>query len=162
MKKLFLYGPPASGKSTLARRLALEYGREAVDLDEVIVRRTGRSISDFFAAEGEAAFRALEREVTAEIGKLSGKIILTGGGVVKDRRNYAALHQNGRIYHLLRDLDQLPTEGRPLSQTTKLTAMWEERRPMYEYFRDAAIDNNGAIGDTVEKIWREFYENSGS
>ena len=56
MKKLFLYGPPASGKSTLARRLALEYGREAVDLDEVIVRRTGRSISDFFAADHNSIF----------------------------------------------------------------------------------------------------------
>ena len=162
MTNIVLIGMPGCGKSTVGAKLAELTGREAVDLDALIAERAGIPIPEIFASHGEAAFRALEREVTAEAGKQSGKIILTGGGVVKDRRNYAALHQNGRIYHLLRDLDQLPTEGRPLSQTTKLTAMWEERRPMYEYFRDAAIDNNGAIGDTVEKIWREFYENSGS
>ena len=57
-------------------------------------------IPEIFASNGEDAFRALEREVTAEIGKLSGKIILTGGGVVKDRRNYAPLHQNGDIFFI--------------------------------------------------------------
>ena len=162
MTNIVLIGMPGCGKSTVGAKLAELTGREAVDLDALIAERAGIPIPEIFASHGEAAFRALEREITAEAGKQSGKIILTGGGVVKDRRNYAALHQNGRIYHLLRDLDQLPTEGRPLSQTTKLTTMWEERRPMYEYFRDVAIDNNGAIGDTVEKIWREFYENSGS
>ena len=120
------------------------------------------SIPEIFARQGEDAFRALERDVTAEAGKLTGKIILTGGGVVKDQRNYAPLRQNGRIYHLLRDLDQLPTDGRPLSQTTKLTAMWEERRALYERFRDTAIDNHGTIEETAQTIWRDFCESSGS
>ncbi len=162
MTNIVLIGMPGSGKSSVGARLAELTGREAVDLDALIAQKAGMSIPDIFAGQGEAAFRTLEREVTAEAGKLTGKIILTGGGVVKDRRNYAPLRQNGRIYHLLRDLDLLPTEGRPLSQTTKLTAMWEERRPMYESFRDAAIDNNGAMEDTVQTIWRDFCENSGS
>ena len=162
MTNIVLIGMPGSGKSSVGARLAELTGREAIDLDTLIAEKAGMSIPDIFAGQGEAAFRALEREVTAEAGKLTGKIILTGGGVVKDRRNYAPLRQNGRIYHLLRDLDLLPTEGRPLSQTTKLTAMWEERRPMYEAFRDAAIDNNGAMEDTVQTIWRDFCENSGS
>ena len=72
----------------LARELAdlASQGREAIDIDARIVEKAGCSIPEIFAAEGEAAFRALEREVTTEVGKLSGKIILTGGGVVKDRR----------------------------------------------------------------------------
>ena len=131
-------------------------------LAAVIAEKAGMPIPEIFATQGEAAFRALEREVTNQAGKQSGKIILTGGGVVKDRRNFASLHQNGRIYHLLRDLDRLPTDGRPLSQTTKLTDMWAERRPMYESFRDAAIDNNGSMEETVNMIWRDFCENSGS
>jgi len=162
MTNIVLIGMPGSGKSSVGARLAELTGREAVDLDALIAAKAGMSIPEIFAGQGEAAFRALEREVTAEAGKLSGKILLTGGGVVKDQRNYAPLRQNGRIYHLLRDLELLPTEGRPLSQTTKLTAMWEERRPMYERFRDAVIDNNGVMEDTVQTIWRDFCENSGS
>ena len=162
MTNIVLIGMPGCGKSSVGARLAEVTGREAVDLDALIAEKAGMPIPEIFATQGEAAFRALEREVTAEAGKQSGKIILTGGGVVKDRRNYASLHQNGRIYHLLRDLDRLPTDGRPLSQTTKLTDMWTERRPMYESFRDAAIDNNGSMEETVNMIWRDFCENSGS
>ena len=126
------------------------------------MERAGRSIPDIFAQEGEAAFRALEREETANAGKLSGKIILTGGGVVKDPRNYGSLHQNGRIYHLVRDLNALPTDGRPLSQGADLKAMWAQRAPLYARFRDAAVENGGTVGGTTALIRRDFCENSGS
>ena len=162
MTNIVLIGMPGCGKSTLGLALAELTGREAIDLDQKIVEQAGCSIPEIFAAEGEAAFRALERDVTAEIGKLSGKIILTGGGVVKDRRNYAPLHQNGRIYHLVRDLNTLPTDGRPLSQSTDLTVLWKEREPLYTAFRDAVIDNNGPVEETAAAIWRDFFENSGT
>ena len=145
----------------LFRSLAALTGREAIDLDQRIVEKAGRSIPEIFALEGEAVFRALEREVTAEVGKLSGKIILTGGGVVKNLRNYAPLHQNGRIYHLLRDVSLLPTDGRPLSQGADLAAMWAEREPMYVRFRDVLIKNNSSVEETAQMIWRDFCENSG-
>jgi shikimate dehydrogenase len=162
MTNIVLIGMPGCGKTTVGQALARISGREAIDLDACIVEKAGCSIPEIFARDGEAVFRALEREVTAEVGKLSGKIILTGGGVVKDMRNYAPLHQNGRIYHLMRALDTLPTDGRPLSQTTALTALWEERKALYEAFRDEVIDNNGAVEDTAAAIWRDFCENSGA
>ncbi len=99
--------------------------------------------------------------MTAACGALSGKLLLTGGGVVKTLENYAALHQNGRIYQLLRPLELLPTDGRPLSQGADLAAMWAERAPLYERFRDAAIDNSGTVEQTAQAIWRDFCENSG-
>jgi shikimate dehydrogenase len=162
MTNIVLIGMPGCGKTTVGAALAELSGREAIDLDAKIVEKAGRSIPDIFAQEGERAFRVLEREVTAEVGKLSGKILLTGGGVIKDRRNYAPLHQNGRVYHLTRDLNVLPTDGRPLSQTTDLTAMWAERKPLYQAFRDVEIDNNGSLADTAGAIWRDFCENSGA
>ena len=158
---LVLIGMPGCGKTTVGAALAALTGREAIDIDQRIAERAGCSIPEIFAQGGEAAFRALEREETAEAGKLSGKLILTGGGVVKDPRNYAALHQNSRIYHLIRSLDALPTEGRPLSQGADLAAMWAERAPLYQRFRDAAIDNNGTAADTAAAIWRDFCEHSG-
>ena len=88
-------------------------------------------------------------------------ILLTGGGIVKTAANYDALHQNGRIYQLVRDLSLLPTEGRPLSQGADLDAMWRERAPLYARFRDAVIDNNGTVEDTAAAIWRDFCAHSG-
>ena len=159
---IVLVGMPGSGKTTVGQALAELTGREAVDVDQRIVARAGCSIPEIFARDGEETFRALEREETAKAGKLSGKIILTGGGVIMDARNYAPLHQNGRIYHLIRDLDILPTDGRPVSQSTDLHALWEKRAPFYARFRDAAIDNSGTVEATAAAIWRDFCENSGA
>ena len=159
---IVLIGMPGSGKTTVGEALSRLTGREAIDIDQRIVARAGRSIPEIMAAGGEEAFRTLEREETAAAGMLSGKILLTGGGVVKDARNYASLRQNGRIYHLTRDLDLLPTEGRPLSQTTDLHVMWEQRKPMYERFRDVVMDNSGTVEETAMEIWRDFCENSGT
>ena len=161
MTNIVLIGMPGCGKTTVGEKLARLTGREAIDIDQRIEARTGRTIPEIFAADGEAAFRELEREETAKAGMLSGKIILTGGGVVKDARNYAALHRNGRIYHLLRDLSLLPTEGRPLSQSNALSDLWEQRAPLYELFRDATVENHGSAEAAAETIWRDFYENSG-
>ena len=81
--------------------------------------------------------------------------------MVKTPENRAALRQNGRVYHLLRDLEVLPTDGRPLSQGADLAAMWREREPLYRAFRDVTADNNGPAADTARAIWRDFCEVSG-
>ena len=159
---IVLIGMPGCGKTTVGQALAELTGREPIDIDQRIVARAGCSIPEIFAQGGETAFRALEREETTEAGKLSGKIILTGGGVIMDQRNYAPLHQNGRIYHLIRDLDILPTDGRPVSQSTDLHTLWETRAPLYARFRDAAIENSGTVEETAAAIWRDFCENSGT
>ena len=80
---------------------------------------------------------------------------------MKTPENYGALRQNGRIYHLLRDVGALSTDGRPLSQGADLAAMWRERKPLYERFRDVVIDNNGPAEETARAIWRDFCAYSG-
>ena len=161
MTNIVLIGMPGCGKTTVGQALAALTGREAIDIDQRIVDRAGCSIPEIFAQGGETAFRALEREETAKAGMLSGKILLTGGGVVKDSRNEDSLRQNGRIYHLIRDLDSLPTEGRPLSQRADLHTMWAEREPLYTRFRDVIIENDGTAEEAAAAIWRDFYEHSG-
>ena len=161
MTSIILIGMPGSGKTTVGEALARLTGREAIDLDARIEEAAGCSIPEIFAAEGESGFRAREAAAAAEAGKRTGVILLTGGGIVKTAANYAALHQNGRIYQLVRDLTLLPTEGRPLSQGADLAAMWQERAPLYQRFRDAEIDNSGTVDDTAAAIWREFSEHSG-
>lgn len=161
-QNLVLIGMPGCGKTTVGQCLSQLTGREAVDTDERIVQAAGKSIPEIFAQEGEAAFRRLEQKVVRQVGKLSGKLILTGGGVVTRRENYAPLHQNGRIYELLRDVELLAREGRPLSAGEgSLTAMAQLRRPMYTAFRDVAIENHRPPQETAAEIWRDFCEHSG-
>lgn len=152
MENIVLIGMPGSGKSSVGRALAEATGKTFVDADEEIVKLAGRPIPDIFARDGEEVFREYETRALAELCKRSGLIVATGGGCVTRERNYPHLHQNSTIFWLRRDLDLLPTDGRPLSQSQRLTDMYTVRRPMYERFADHAIDNDGTIGDAVEKI----------
>ncbi len=153
MENIILIGMPGSGKSAIAAALSEKLARRAVDSDAEIVRRAGKSIPEIFREEGEEAFRRLESEVLRDLGKESGLIIATGGGVVTRKENYAPLHQNGTLFHIRRDLASLPTEGRPLSQAGKLSEMWEVRKALYEAFCDIEIENDATVTVAAEKIW---------
>ncbi len=153
---IVLIGMPGCGKSTAGQALADTLSRPFLDLDAEIAKKARKSIPDIFAQDGEAAFRQLESDVVREAGNRTGCVISTGGGVVTRRENYAPLHQNGVILHLRRDLDRLPTEGRPLSRSTALADMWKTRAPLYADFADAAVDNNGPLADTIAQIKKEL------
>lgn len=152
MENIILVGMPGCGKTTIGRLLARETGKQFVDADEALEARVGRKITDIIPTDGEAAFRCLETETLAELGKQSGFVIATGGGCVTQERNYPLLHQNGTILWLTRALDKLPIEGRPLSQTGKLQQMLATRQPMYRRFADAVIENDGTVEETLAQI----------
>ena len=162
MTNIVLIGMPGSGKTTIGTLLAEISGRETIDIDEEIVRIAGCSIPELFQTIGEEGFRKMETEAVRDAGKQSGKIIMTGGGVVTRQENYAPLHQNGRIYQLERDLSRLPVDGRPISQKTPLEELVRKRMPMYQAFRDVLVSNNAAPSDAAEMIWRDFNESSGN
>lgn len=155
MENIILIGMPGSGKSTIGRLLSEKTGHKFVDADEEIIRLAGRSIPEIFAQDGEDAFRDWETKALAELGKQSGLIIATGGGCVTKERNYPLLHQNGEIFWIRRDLSELPTDGRPLSQQGKLSEMYRIREPMYNAFKDRVIDNDGTPEDAVNRILKE-------
>jgi shikimate kinase len=77
-----LVGAPGSGKSTVGALLADRLGLPFLDVDAVIEERTGRSIAEIFADDGEPAFRALEEQVTAELLGHLGVLSLGGGAVL--------------------------------------------------------------------------------
>lgn len=151
-ENIVLIGMPGCGKTSVAAELARRTGKVAVDADAEIVAAAGMSIPEIFAQGGEEAFRKLETEVLEQLGKRSGIILSTGGGCVTRKENYPLLHQNGQIFWLKRDISQLPTNGRPISQSTDLGMLYEIRRPLYEAFADHVIDNNGTVQEAAEKI----------
>lgn len=151
MENIILIGMPGCGKSTIGKALAEKLGRPFVDADAEIVKEIG-DIPTFFATHGEEAFRKAETAVLARLGKASGLVLATGGGCVTREENYPLLHQNGRIIRICRDITSLPTEGRPVSQSTDLTELFQKRDPLYTRFADACVENTGTVEQVVKKI----------
>ena len=153
---IVLIGMPGSGKTTIGSEIARIMGRKFIDVDSVIVDVAGMRISDIFAKYGEEVFRRYEREQTLEASKNYDCVIATGGGVVKDIKNYYPLHDHGYICQIYRQISLLPTDGRPLSQANNLEVMYMQRKPMYEFFRDSVVNNNGTPVEAAKKVINDF------
>ena len=96
---IFLTGAPASGKTTLGRRLAAALGVSFTDLDAEIVRRAGRSIPEIFAAGGEPAFRDIESQTLAAVaGEAAPGVVALGGGTLLSDANRALCEKAGTVF----------------------------------------------------------------
>jgi len=97
MKPVFLYGPPASGKTTLGKRLAEALKVPFVDLDAAIVDAAGKSIPEIFAQEGEAAFRDRESKTLESVIAGEAPIVSLGGGTLLRPENRALCEAKGTV-----------------------------------------------------------------
>ena len=154
MENIILIGMPGCGKTTVGASLAKILSRPLKDADTELEQVVGRKITEILLIDGEASFRSLESETLLDLGKQSGLIIATGGGCVTIPNNYEKLHRNGIIVWLKRDLDLLPTDGRPLSQTGHLQEMYQKRAPLYAHFADFSVENSGDPQETAGEIIR--------
>ena len=98
-RAIFIYGAPASGKSTLGKALAERLGVGFVDLDERIVAEAGVSIPEIFKTRGEAAFRDLESKVFRDVIS-DPKVVSLGGGTLLRDENRALCEENGIVFCL--------------------------------------------------------------
>lgn len=152
MENLVLVGMPGCGKSTVGQILAEKLNKTFVDADCQIVDTAGMPIPKIFDTAGEDGFRKIETRALSQLGQRSGLVIATGGGCVTRQVNYPHLHRNGTIIWLERDLEKLPTDGRPLSKAGALDKMYSVRKPLYEQFADLSIENDADPESTSEKI----------
>ena len=122
MKPLFLYGPPGSGKTTLGKKLAERLALSFYDLDVVIRDEAGCSIPEIFAREGEAGFRAREKQTLARFLKAGRCVVALGGGSLLDPESRAAAEQHATVVCLACPLDVLRSRIRLAPGTRPLVA----------------------------------------
>jgi len=156
-RNVILVGMPGCGKTTVGKAAAKLLEREFVDADLAFSQRFGQTPAEVITRQGEPAFRELESQLLQELGSGTGKVIATGGGAVLRRENHAALRQNGRVYWLVRDLEELATKGRPLSaQPGALERLWEQRAPLYEACAHVRLPNEGIRNRTAQQLVQDF------
>jgi shikimate kinase len=154
-----------SGKSTVARVMAERLHRVVLDSDDMIERRTGRTLRDIFATDGETVFRSIETEVLHEaLQSTEPCIIAAAGGVVLSEANRAALRSSGaRVVWLCADpatlVDRVRGAGhRPLLDADPagtLQRMFTEREHLYREVADAIVLVDGrSVADVVEALLR--------
>jgi shikimate kinase len=97
----------AVGKSAVGRNLAKRLHKHFVDLDRMIEKRAGLKVREIFDAKGETYFRELEKQTLAEILKLPGHVIATGGGVVMDEENLRLLREKTLLVCLMASTDAI-------------------------------------------------------
>ncbi len=159
---IVLTGFMGTGKTTVGRLLAERLGRPFVDMDAEIERRTGRSIPEIFAQEGEAAFRQQEAALAAELGQQSGLVIATGGGTLLAAQNRRALGANGIIVELYASPDALverlraETAQRPMlagsDPVKRLHDLYERRRATYDVLPHRVDTTHRAPNQVVDAL----------
>ena len=151
-RNVYLIGPMGSGKTAVGRRLAALLGKQFIDSDAEIEKRTGVDIRYIFEREGEALFRERERDVIADLTTLDGVVVATGGGVILDAKNRERLAETGIVVYLETTIDTLvrrtkAAKTRPLlindDPHSVLERMMVVRRPLYEKAADLRIETTG-------------------
>jgi shikimate kinase len=100
IKNFVLIGFMATGKTVIGRNLAGLLKREFVDTDAAIEKLTGKTVSQIFAAEGEARFRLEEELLVQKLSSRDNLVIATGGGLVLNPENLRLLKKNGVLIAL--------------------------------------------------------------
>ncbi len=136
---VYLVGFMGTGKSTVGARLAELLGWNFIDLDEAIERRAGTPITQIFSLQGEACFRALEREELQRASVQKHTVVAVGGGAFCSSENQEIITATGISVWLDAPVELIfarcydAGDERPLFATMlEMAELMERRRRFYE------------------------------
>jgi shikimate kinase len=145
---LILVGLPGVGKTTIGKAVARRLGRQFLDFDQEIERRSGMEVREIFRLKGEEHFREMEFALTKELSVTGGMVLSPGGGWIAQQRSVELLRSNGRIIYLRASPEAVArrlrrVETRPLlagrDPVVALRELYQKRRALYET-ADAVLD----------------------
>jgi shikimate kinase len=154
-----LVGAPGSGKSTVGALLADRLGLPFADVDAVIESRVGKPVSEIFADDGEAVFRAFEESTTAELLDRPGVVSLGGGAVLSPATRQAL--QGHRVVWLQVSAGNAAkrvglNEARPLllgNVRGTLIRLLAQRTPLYAEVATETVNTDDTdAGAIVQRI----------
>lgn len=156
--KVYLVGFMAAGKSSLAREIGRRLDWKVEDVDERIEARERRPIASIFATDGEAYFRAVEREVVQELLPPRHAVVATGGGTFVDPDLRVQIKADGAVFWIDAPLgqivDRLPRDGsRPLAANRlQLEGLYESRRLAYAQAHVRLDASRASVGDLADQV----------
>jgi shikimate kinase len=165
MESIVLIGPPGAGKSSIGKSLAKRMNLNFIDTDELIENRSGKKISDIFLEDGEAGFRALEKESVLEALRQADSIISLGGGAVLDSETQSVLREMNRVVYLEVSISNAaPRIGfnrdRPLllgNPRQQWLSLMEHRKPVYESLAKYQVStDNRKVNEVAEILVEEL------
>ncbi|MCQ2206703.1 MAG: shikimate kinase [Paludibacteraceae bacterium] len=165
MKRIFLVGFMASGKTTTGRRIAKKYNLEFIDLDVYIENRYHKSVSQIFAEKGEEGFRNIEHNMLQEVAGFEDVVIAAGGGTPCFFNNMDIMNEAGETVYLKATPEMLcsylnmnGTAKRPLVANKTPEELFEyvsttlaKREPFYEMAKHSM-----ASDDLSDKLFDEL------
>ena len=160
-ENLYLVGLMGAGKTTIGRSLAKRLNLDFIDSDREIEARTGVSIPTIFEIEGEDGFRKREAQMIADLARVPGRVIATGGGVVLRQENRTNLMASGFVVYLNVPPQTLwertrHDRNRPLLQVAdplgKLSELHAQRDAYYREIADLIIDSSRINAQAVLQL----------
>jgi shikimate kinase len=160
-----------AGKSTVGRLCAQRLDRPFVDVDELVEATAHRPVPEIFATDGEAAFRALEREALVDAcASPQPLVIACGGGAMGEPDNRRRVRADGCVVWLTADPATLAArvgEGeardqRPLlaggdAPVATLERLASLRAPAYEAAAHVTVDTAGLTVEAVaDRVLEEY------
>lgn len=149
---IFLIGFMGVGKSTVSKALQRVFAMDVVEMDEIIARQNGMSISEIFEFHGEEYFRNEETELLRESRSKKNRIVSCGGGVPMRQVNVDEMKKSGKVVLLTASPETIlervrGNHDRPLLENNKnvdyIKDLMEKRRPAYEAAADIVISTDG-------------------
>ena len=159
MATLVITGFMATGKTEVGQRLARRLGRPFLDTDGLVETAARRTVAQIFADDGEARFRALERDAVEEACAVPDAVIATGGGTLLDAENRQRLAAAGPVVCLTASPEEIARRvgdvtSRPLlvghngDRLKRIRTLLAERAPVYAL----ATHTVETSGLTVEQV----------
>ena len=165
--RIFLIGFMGCGKTTLGKKLALKLNYSFTDLDHELEKKAGMSVADYFSANGEQAFRLLEKETLNQLDYPNNCIISSGGGTPCFHDNMEFMNRNGITIYiqmsplaLARRLEH-GRHKRPLIKDmdeAQLTTFIKDKLQEREHFYNRSLLTVKGINVTPEQAKKQLFQ----
>ncbi|MDD3347061.1 shikimate kinase [Oscillibacter sp.] len=159
MKNIILIGMPGTGKSVVGRALAARLQAAFVDVDDLIVEKTGKTLPEILRTDGLDAFLKIEGKIGAELA-CENTVVATGGSMVLSEEAMAHLREDGVVVWLETPLsrisDRMPEDltdrGIAAAPGMTIREIYRQRESLYAQHADLIVASRDGSDDTAHQV----------